>query len=74
MKKEENKISQRSPLKRTNRVAFVMNDEETKTLNRFLDKYKVKNKSRWLRETIITAVLHKFEEDYPTLFRENEMK
>ena len=74
MKKEENKISQRSPLKRTNRVAFVFNDEEMKTLNRFFDKYKVKNKSRWLRETIITSILHKFEEDYPTLFRENEMK
>ena len=72
--KTDDKISQRSPLKRTRRIAFVMNDEELKALNRFLDKYKVRNKSRWLRETIITAVLHKFEEDYPTLFSENEMK
>jgi hypothetical protein len=74
MKKAEKIVPQRNTLKRTNRVAFVFNDEEMKMLNRFFDKYKVQNKSRWMRETIILSVLKTFEEDYPTLFREREMK
>jgi hypothetical protein len=74
MKKEEKNIPQRNALKRTNRVAFVFNDEEMKALNRFFSKYKVQNKSRWMRETIMTSVLKQFEEDYPKLFEEREMK
>jgi hypothetical protein len=74
MKNEDKKISQRTNLKRNNRMAFVCNDEETKMLNRFFDKYHIQNKSKWLRETIVTAVLKQMEKDYPTLFRENEMK
>lgn len=74
MKKEVKKIPQRNTLKRTNRVTFVFNDEEMKMLNRFFLKYKVQNKSRWMRETIMTSVLRIFEEDYPTLFEEREMK
>lgn len=74
MKKEEQKTPQRIALKRTNRVTFVFNDEEMKMLNRFFSKYKVQNKSRWMRETILTSVLKTFEEDYPKLFQEREMK
>ena len=74
MKKEVKKIPQRNALKRTNRVAFVFNDEEMKMLNRFFDKYKVRNKSKWMRETIMGSILKIFEEDYPKLFQEREMK
>ncbi len=74
MKKEEKKIPQRNVLKRTNRVTFVFNDEEMKMLNRFFDKYKVQNKSKWMRETIIGSILKTLEEDYPKLFEEREMK
>jgi hypothetical protein len=74
MKKAVKNIPQRNALKRTNRIAFVFNDEEMKMLNRFFDKYKVHNKSKWMRETIIGAVLKTFEEDYPKLFEEREMK
>ncbi|MDL2262827.1 hypothetical protein LJC11_04935 [Bacteroidales bacterium OttesenSCG-928-I21] len=74
MKKADKKIPQRTALKRTNRVAFVFNDEEMKMLNRFFKKYNVQNKSKWMRETIMISILKKFEEDYPTLFEEREMK
>lgn len=74
MKKEVKKIPRRNVLKRTNRVAFVFNDEEMKMLNRFFDKYKVQNKSKWMRETIISSILKTLEEDYPKLFEEREMK
>jgi metal-responsive CopG/Arc/MetJ family transcriptional regulator len=61
-------LSQRSALVRKNRVAVMLNDEEIKALNRFINTYKIKNKSRFVRETLMTAILKKFDEDHPTLF------
>jgi hypothetical protein len=53
---------------RTHRQIFTLNDEENKALNRYITKYKVKNKSKFIRETLMMAVIRKFEEDHPTLF------
>lgn len=53
---------------RVHRQVFTLNDEENKALNRYVKKYKILNKSKFLRETIMIAVLKKFEEDHPTLF------
>lgn len=53
---------------RKNRVAIMLNDEELKALNRFISTYKVKNKSKFVRETLMTTILKKFDEDHPTLF------
>jgi hypothetical protein len=53
---------------RTHRQLFTLNDEEQKALNRYIAKYKVKNKAKFLRETIMIAIIRKFEEDHPTLF------
>jgi len=44
------------------------NDEENRALERFMCKYKVKNKSKFIRETLMIAIIKKFEEDHPTLF------
>ena len=59
--------SQRNSL-RTNRQIFTLNDEENKALNRYITKYKVKNKSKFIRETLMLAIIRKLEEDHPTLF------
>lgn len=53
---------------RKNRVAIMLNDDELKAMTRFIDTYKIKNKSRFVRETLMTAILKKFDEDHPTLF------
>lgn len=52
----------------------MLNEEEHRTIDRYLSKYKIRNKSRWYRETIITHILKSLDEDYPTLFTENEMR
>ncbi|WP_373457001.1 hypothetical protein [Parabacteroides sp. 52] len=52
----------------------MLNEEEQKAVTRYLDRYKIKNKSRWYRETIMKHILKMMEEDYPTLFNENEMR
>jgi hypothetical protein len=59
---------------RAHKVSFMLNDEERKTIERYLDKYKIVNKSRWYRETILIHILKTLEEDYPTLFNEHEMR
>jgi len=59
--------SQRNSL-RTHRQIFTLNDEENKALNRYIAKYKVQNKSKFIRETLMMTIIRKMEEDHPTLF------
>jgi len=66
-KKVTKPVSQRNSL-RTHRQIFTLNDEENKALNRYIEKYKVQNKSKFIRETLMKAIIHRFEEDHPTLF------
>ena len=44
------------------------------TMDCYLKKYKITNKARWLRETVLTFIHQKMEEDYPTLFNEHDMR
>jgi len=53
---------------RTHKYVFALNDEENKAMNRYIEKYKVQNKSRFIRETLMLTIIRKFEEDQPTLF------
>ena len=49
-------------------------EEELRIVDRYLEKYKITNKSRWLRETILMFIHKNMEEDYPTLFGEHDMR
>lgn len=53
---------------RTHRQMFCLNNEENKVLNRYLSKYKVQNKSKFIRETLMVAIIRRLEKDNPTLF------
>lgn len=53
---------------RTNRVSILLNDSEMRALDRYCDRYGVKNRSRLVREILMRAVLKQFEKDSPTLF------
>ena len=66
-KKQITPLSQRTSL-RTRRHFFTLNDEENKALNRYMAKYKVQNKSKFIRETLMIAIIRKLELDHPTLF------
>ena len=59
---------------RVHKVTFMLNDDEHKAVERYLARYKIINKSRGYRETILSHILKTMEEDYPTLFNENEMR
>jgi len=55
-------------LLRVNQISILFNNRELKAIEAYCSKYKVKNRSRFLRETILTEILKKFDEDYPSLF------
>lgn len=52
----------------------MFNEDEHKAIQCYIRKYKITNKARWYRETILTHVIKTLVDDYPTLFAENEMR
>lgn len=72
MKRTKNTISTlnrpRTREARSNRVSILLNDSELRALERYCAKYNVRNRSRFVRETLMRTVLKQFEKDTPTLF------
>ena len=64
----------RNVRRREQRMVCLMSEEELRIVDRYLEKYKITNKSRWLRETILMFIHKNMEEDYPTLFGEHDMR
>jgi hypothetical protein len=50
----------------------MLNHREMRALGIYCSRYRVKNKSEFLRETVMRAILKRFEEEYPTLWEEPE--
>jgi hypothetical protein len=59
-------------LRRTNRLSVMLNKREMRALGIYCSRYRVKNKSEFLRETVMRAILKRFEEEHPTLWEEPE--
>ncbi len=60
--------SRKEKLKRKNAIQILFNDLELEAFEKYCKKYKIKNKSRFIRETIFTEILGQFDRDYPSLF------
>lgn len=67
------KVSPDEP-KRHLRMVCLLSEEEQRIVERYLEKYRITNKSRWLRETILMFIYKNMDEDYPTLFGEHDMR
>lgn len=67
MKRKKHKHKDKD-LKRVNNQALRFNNKELSAINLYCEKYKITNKSKFMREAIISTVLQKFDEDYPVLF------
>ncbi len=68
MAKKELQPTTKRNSSRTHRQVFILNDDENKVLNRYLSKYKIQNKAKFIRETLMIAIIRKLEEDHPRLF------
>ena len=56
-------------LLRSNKKAIRFNNKEMKAIDTYCRKYKIINRSKFMREAIIGTILKKFDEDYPSLFQ-----
>ena len=72
-KKPADKLIKSSLLRRTHQVAFLLNEKEKEAIESYCKKYKITNRSKFMRETLIGAVMEKFVADYPTLFNKEDM-
>jgi hypothetical protein len=59
-------------LRRNNRLSLMLNNREMRALGIYCNRYRIKNKSGFLRETIMKAILKRFEEEHPSLWEEHE--
>jgi hypothetical protein len=50
----------------------MLNHRELRALGIYCSRYRIKNKSEFFRETIMRAILKRFEEEHPSLWEENE--
>ena len=50
----------------------MLNSREMKALGIYCNRYRVKNKSEFMRATIMKAILKRFEEEHPSLWEESE--
>ncbi|MDR0814362.1 MAG: ribbon-helix-helix domain-containing protein [Bacteroidales bacterium] len=57
-----------SDLLRVNKATILFNNKEIKAIDEYCKKYGIRNRSKFIRETVISTVIEKFETDYPTLF------
>ncbi len=64
----DNKGKRDEKLLRSSRTSLLFNQREKEAIDLYCQKYKIKNKSKFMRETILRQVLKRFDEDYPTLF------
>ncbi|MBR6117898.1 MAG: hypothetical protein IKQ11_03460 [Paludibacteraceae bacterium] len=53
---------------REHKISIMLNESEMRILDRFCEKYGVKNRSRVVRESLMRAILKKLDNDQPTLF------
>lgn len=59
---------------RSKHIGCLLSEEEARFVEGYLKKYRITNRSRWFRETILSSVMRAMEEDYPTLFNEHDMR
>ena len=55
-------------------IQIRLNEAEHKAVETYCRRFKVENRSRWIRETLMNEVIRRLESDTPLLFREEEMR
>lgn len=60
--------------KRVHRIVSYVSEDENAIVDGYLKKYKITNKGRWIRETLLASIYRTMEDDYPTLFNEHDMR
>lgn len=62
-----------SVYKRKHKKTILLNDRELKALNNYCSQYKVKNQSKFLRDSVFYNIMKTWDDDYPTLWDKKVM-
>jgi hypothetical protein len=54
--------------KRSKSVTTLLNEREYSAIDKYCKRYKVRNRSKMIREFVFTAILQTYDRDYPTLW------
>lgn len=73
-KTQKQQVRQQNDVVRHSRIVCLVSDEEMRIIDSYLRKYKIENKSRWMRETLLAFIHQNLDQDYPTLFNEHDMR
>lgn len=60
-------------IKRKNRITIQLNNSELNAIELYCKKYKIKSKSAFIRNLVLKEVMVQFLDDYPTLFKKQEL-
>jgi hypothetical protein len=66
-------LHRQTALKRRHKAGFLLNDKELEAVDAYCKKYKIENKSKFMRETVMRFVMEQFLNDYPTLFDKQDL-
>ncbi|WP_430810224.1 MULTISPECIES: hypothetical protein [unclassified Carboxylicivirga] len=72
-KSKQKVISREQALLRKHKATFLLNDKENDAVNIYCKKYKIANKSKFMREAVMRVVMEQFLDDYPTLFGKRDL-
>lgn len=59
-------------LQRTCRLTVMLNSREMRALGIYCSRYRITNKSEFLRITLMKAIIQRFEDEHPSLWEEPE--
>ncbi len=72
-KKELAILNRDKALIRKHKATFLLNDKENEAVEVYCKKYKISNKSKFMREAVLRVVMEQFLDDYPTLFEKQDL-
>lgn len=67
-RKKKKMVAKFHSTRRDKRIVFHLNEAEFDALNAYCKRYKISNRSQFIRKTVLGKVSKAFCEDYPTLF------
>ena len=73
-KTQQQLVKKQRDVARHARLVCLVSDDEMRIIDSYLRKYKIENKSRWMRETLLAFIHQNLDQDSPTLFNEHDMR
>jgi hypothetical protein len=67
-----NGILKESRMRRTSRLTLMLNSREMRALTVYCSRYRIQNKSEFLRETLMKEIVRRFNDEHPTLWEVGE--